>query len=126
VPGLSVNLVFQPMARSIASVAAKNGIGNAHGTSPAEPLIGWQIDPTWSSVSDDERVISWAITNREMIHRINQDTGLATDDLYLNDCGGDQKPFESYPKETLQRLKEIRGCMTQKEYFQSWLVEGLN
>lgn len=109
VQGLDCVLVFQPVGTGFASVGKTNGIGNVLGMDNKEPYVWWQINAFWDNAADDARVENWAIAIREKLHAINGQLGLATEHLYLNDCGGDQKPFAAIPPANLARLKSVRA-----------------
>ena len=52
---------------------------------------------------------AWAKGFVEYHHSINQALGVASEFLYMGDAGEFQDPFTTFPRENLERLREVRA-----------------
>ncbi|KAH6880694.1 FAD binding domain-containing protein [Thelonectria olida] len=108
VEGLLPTFVMNVLPATAASIAKRNGIGNAWGLEDDQSYILWQLATSWAKSTDDLRMTNWAQSFVEGWHAENEAKGLASDFIYMGDAGEFQDAFAGLPLKNVRRLRAVR------------------
>ncbi|KAK2610729.1 hypothetical protein N8I77_004135 [Diaporthe amygdali] len=97
--GLAFNAVTPTMARQSAGMPQNV---------PQEPAFWVEQSVSWSDAANDAEIEEWLVSADAAMDEALQKINGTSQYLYLNDADAGQAVFESYGKESVDRLKEIR------------------
>jgi hypothetical protein len=107
VANLQASITFQPVTKNFLSHSSKTG-GNPQGVDHSKAPFFWMIENwTWTDANDDTRVRTAADAITADINCVLAAKSYDAKYLYMNDAGGGQPVFQSYPADNLRRLEEI-------------------
>lgn len=116
--GLLPAVVFQPITKDVISYFSKNG-GNALGIAESDgPLILVDIAISWSSPSDDDRIMAAASSFIDRSTAAAKGMGLDYKFIYQNYAAQGQDVFDGYGEANKQRLIEISEKYDPERVFQ--------
>ncbi|KAF2023710.1 FAD binding domain-containing protein [Setomelanomma holmii] len=108
VANLQASITFQPVTKDFLSHNSKTG-GNPQGIDISRAPFFLMVENwTWTDPNDDARVRAAADAITADINRVLAAKSFDAQYLYMNDAGGGQPVFQSYPADNLKRLKTIR------------------
>lgn len=104
---MQASIPFQPVTKYFLSHSGKTG-GNPQGVDLSKAPFFWMIENwTWTDANYDIRVRAAADAITADINRVLASKSYDAKYLYMNDAGGGQPVFQSYPADNLRRLEEI-------------------
>jgi hypothetical protein len=107
VANLQASITFQPVTKDFLLHNGKTG-GNPRGVDLSKAPFFWMVENwTWTDANDDTRVRTAADAITADINRALAAKSYDAKYLYMNDAGGGQPVFQSYPADNLRRLEEI-------------------
>lgn len=107
VANMQASIPFQPVTKYFLSHSGKTG-GNPQGVDLSKAPFFWMIENwTWTDANYDIRVRAAADAITADINRVLASKSYDAKYLYMNDAGGGQPVFQSYPADNLRRLEEI-------------------
>lgn len=124
VPGLMLSLVFQPLTKGILSSSARLG-GNSLGLSPDDgPLVITLLNSVHANPSDDEKVISGVLNLIKNIEAAAETQGKSARYRFTNYGYKNQKIFEGYGKQSIERLRAVSRKYDPRGFFQKTVPGG--
>ncbi|KAF3012878.1 hypothetical protein E8E14_011519 [Neopestalotiopsis sp. 37M] len=117
VEGLFPTFVMNIVPKSALSVAKNNGVGNVWGLDDDQNYIIWQFSTGWANEEDDLRMTSWSRSLLDYWHQENQLMGLSHEWLYMGDAGEFQDPYSTFPRENIERMRQVRSDYDPLEVF---------
>ena len=109
IAGLTASITFQPITKDLINQGYKRGGPNPQGVNPDRAPYFWVVQNlSWESSEHDEVAMQFAYEIATKIEDTLSDDGLHGGYLYMNDAGKGQPVFESYPTDSLERLRAVR------------------
>ena len=110
VTGLEAALAIMPVSKQWVekSNSAPGGGDTMHLDESKAPYIFVEQSLTWSSPSDDARIDNFVQVVNTALNAALDAKNLRVPFVYLNDADAGQAVFQGYPKDNVERLKQIR------------------
>ncbi|KAI0407189.1 hypothetical protein F4802DRAFT_612274 [Xylaria palmicola] len=124
VEGLSLTTTPQLLSRAWLKAAKASG-GDPMDLESETGIITHLITSVWENEADDDVVYEFNKRCTAAIEKKAKKKGLSYPFIYLNDAGGDQKPFQLYGQgKSINRMRKIREAYDPKAVFQKLLPGG--
>lgn len=122
--GFIFSFGFHPLTRSLLTNSAKAG-GNAMNIPPEDgPLFVVLINPCWTKVADDERIISSVEALVAEFRRLASEKGLLHRYIFTNYAYHKDDVMAGYGEESLQRMRSVSKKYDPEGLFQKGVPGG--